>query len=279
MTIAVGASGGLEYYPCRYGRSRVLFRGPKRSLETPYIVFLGSTETYGKFIEAPFPALVEAQLSQSCVNLGVVNAGIDLYLHDPSILDTAERAEVCVIQLMGAQNMSNRYYSVHPRRNDRFLRASDRLQKLYPEVDFTEFHFNRHMLGRLRDLSAERFGEVTAELRLAWVARMKHLLTVLRGRAVLLWFADHEPTVHNNDALASDPLFIDRAMIEALRPRAAKLLEMPQSSEARQHDMTGMTYTDFDASAAGELMGTLAHQETADALVPILKDLLNSFSR
>ena len=70
---------------------------------------------------------------------------------------------------------------MHPRRNDRFLRASERLQSLYPEVDFTEFHFNRHLLGRLQELSEERFAEIAGELRQAWLARMKHLLTLLRG--------------------------------------------------------------------------------------------------
>ncbi len=55
-----------------------------------------------------------------------------------------------VIQVMGAHNMSNRFYAVHPRRNDRFLRASLGCCKtIYPEVDFTEFNFTRHMLTAL----------------------------------------------------------------------------------------------------------------------------------
>ena len=51
----------LDYMPCRYGASKLLFRGPRRVLEAPYVACLGGTETYGKFIEAPFPALIEAQ--------------------------------------------------------------------------------------------------------------------------------------------------------------------------------------------------------------------------
>ncbi|EPX82368.1 hypothetical protein Salmuc_04093 [Salipiger mucosus DSM 16094] len=164
----------------------MLFRGPRRSLDESYVAFLGGTETYGRFVAAPFPALAEQRLDRVCVNLGAVNAGPDLYLNDAGALDVAARAELCVVQMMSAQNMSNRFYGVHPRRNDRFLRASEGLQALYPEVDFTEFHFTRHMLGRLREVSAERFAQVTEELRQAWMARMTQLLTVLRGRALLL---------------------------------------------------------------------------------------------
>ncbi|WP_417719486.1 DUF6473 family protein [Salipiger sp.] len=279
MTYAVTAQGALEYYPCRYGRSRVLFRGPRRPLDDPYIAFLGGTETYGKFIEAPFPALVEKAVGRPCVNLGVVNAGLDLCLNDPSVLDTMGRAAYCVIQVMGAQNMSNRYYSVHPRRNDRFLRASERLQELFPEVDFTEFHFNRHMLGQLQSLCPDRFHKVTEELRLAWVARMKHLLTVLGGRAILLWFADHPPPSKPVDQLDGDPLFIDASMVEALRRRAIRVLEVPKSDTARARGTAGMHFSDFEANAAAELMGPLAHEEAAEALTEALTGLLERDAR
>lgn len=292
MSVAGSFQGALEYFPCRYGRSRLLFRGPKRALDAPYIAFLGGAETLGRFVTAPFPALVERALAKGakrtgsesgeaepsgtlpCVNLGVVNAGIDLYLGDPAVLNLAARAELCVIQVMGAQNMSNRFYGVHPRRNDRFLRASDRLQQLFPEVDFTEFHFTLHMLGRLREVSEKRFAEVTAELRLAWVARMKHLLTLLGGRAVLVWAAGHPPPDTHVNALAPAPLFIERGMLEALRPRAAALLDQPLSAAALTAGTEGMVFADFEAAAAAEALSPAGHAEIAEALSPTLARLL-----
>ena len=39
-------------------------------------------------------------------------------------------ARLTVLQVTGAQNMSNRFYSVHPRRNDRFLKASPLLRAM-----------------------------------------------------------------------------------------------------------------------------------------------------
>ena len=36
----------IEYQQCRYGYSKLLFRGPKRNLDVPFFAFVGGTETY-----------------------------------------------------------------------------------------------------------------------------------------------------------------------------------------------------------------------------------------
>ncbi|MFZ7091730.1 DUF6473 family protein [Primorskyibacter sp. 2E233] len=276
MTCHSGGPGALEYYPCRYGNSRVLFRGPQSHMDGDYIAFLGGIETYGRFIAKPFPNLVGQILSVECVNFGLVNAGVDLYLNDPAVLDLAGGAVAKVIQVMGAQNMSNRYYMVHPRRNDRFLRASEKLEKLFPEVDFTEFHFNRHMLARLSEISEDRAAIVIEELRTAWVARMKHILTIIRGKVVLLWFADHPVSEGGVSPNARDPLFVTRSMIETLRPRVASVVEVVQSEDAALQGTLGMTFNDFEACAATELMGPMAHAEAADSLVEVLGPIVGN---
>ena len=71
--------GGLDYRPCRYGTSKILFRGPKRSLDEPYVAFFGGTTTYGKFVQTPFASLVEQSLNFNCINFGSVNGGISGY--------------------------------------------------------------------------------------------------------------------------------------------------------------------------------------------------------
>ena len=68
----------LDYDPVRYGTSRISFRGPKKDLGGRYVAFLGGSETYGKFLQEPFPDLVEQALDLTCVNLGYMNAGIDV---------------------------------------------------------------------------------------------------------------------------------------------------------------------------------------------------------
>ncbi|MFX0543963.1 DUF6473 family protein [Roseovarius sp. S1116L3] len=262
----------LDYMPCRYGTSKLLFRGPKRDLTGRYVAFLGGTETYGKFVPRPYPALVEAKMGVPCVNFGWPNAGLDVLLHDGDVIGAASRAEVTVLQVLGAQNMSNRYYTVHPRRNDRFVQASPLLRAIFPEVDFTEFHFTRHMLGCLAHIAPERFAAVRRELQDAWVARMKLLLSRIDGPIILLWMSAHPPQARADDPdLADDPAFVTCAMLAAVQGPKVEMVEAPYSAVARAEGTRGMAFSQFEASAAAELPGPTAHRDVVGAILPALR--------
>ncbi len=273
MSYDAMGQGGLDYLPCRYGTSKVLFRGPRRSLDKPYIAFFGGTETYGKYIERPFPDLVEDQLGMACVNLGCTNAGIDVFANDPYLNDVAGAAQVTVLQVLSAQNMSNRFYSVHPRRNDRFIKPSTLLEAIFREVDFAEFNFNKHMLGRLHEISAERFAAVREELQQAWMARTRLMLRRIPGKTVLLWFGDHAPEEAPTD-LGSDPWFVGRDMIEALRSEVTEIVEVKASDAARAQGTQGMVFPELDRPSAVKMLGPMAHAEAAEALTRTLKTLI-----
>lgn len=103
------AESALDYRPCRYGSSRLLFRGPKKILKKPYIAFVGGSETYGKFVASPFPDLVGSETGVAQVNLGCHNAGLDAFLNDDTALSICKRAELTVLQVFGASDISNRY--------------------------------------------------------------------------------------------------------------------------------------------------------------------------
>jgi hypothetical protein len=276
MTYDVLGPSALDYLPCRYGTSKLLFRGPRRNLEAPYLAFLGSTETYGKFIEQPFPALVEQRTGRTCVNFGQVNAGVDAFANDSFLMGATARADVTVIQIVGAQNMTNRFYAVHPRRNDRFVSTSALLRTIYREVDFADFHYTRHMLQRLIEVSPERFLTVRAELQQAWLARMRMLLRQVRGKSLLLWFADQAPQPEGSTALAdlgADPLFVTREMMEEVSAWATGTVECVISPEARAEGTEGMCFGEMEAQAAAHMLGPKAHAEAAEALAAALAGL------
>ncbi|MEO0937926.1 MAG: DUF6473 family protein [Pseudomonadota bacterium] len=272
MTYDMGR-GGLDYLPCRYGASKILFRGPRKSLDVPYIAMLGGTETYGKYVEAPFADQIEAALRTPCVNLGCLNAGIDAFAQDASLMDIAAQAQVTVIQVMGAQNMSNRLYSVHPRRNDRFVKPSSVLQMIYREVDFTEFNFNRHMLMRLQAISAERFETVCEELRSAWVARMNLLLARIPGKTVLLWASERSP----DDAAKrfdSDPWLVGREELNEVSENVTEVVEVVFSKDAVAAGTQGMVFAEMERPAAESVMNAAAHAEVSAALKPVLSAMV-----
>jgi|SRR5690606_11036055 hypothetical protein len=276
MAYEYAGEAALDYFPCRYGQSKLLFRGPRRRLEGAYAAAIGGTETYGKFVPDPFPALVERALGLPVVNFGCMNAGADVFAAEPVVVDACRHARVTVIQLMGAQNLSNRFYAVHPRRNDRFLRASMLMKTVFREVDFTEFHFTRHMLSVLRERSAEKFALVEEELKAAWVARMRNLLQKIDGRTVLLWIAGVAGSDPRGpaDGLGHEPLFVDAGMVAAIRPLASDLVRITPSAQALAAGTDGMSFGPLDAPVAAAMPGPKVHEEIAAALVPAIRRLL-----
>ncbi|SLN50135.1 hypothetical protein PEL8287_02610 [Roseovarius litorisediminis] len=264
----------LDYLPCRYAGSGLLFRGPRRRLSGRYAVFLGSTETYGKFIWRPFPALIEKATGVTCVNLGFPNAGVDVFLNDPMVLGAARRAFVTVVQVPCAQNMTNRFYAVHPRRNDRFVEATGLLRSVFCDVDFTEFHFTRHMLGHLQRVSPGRFAMVREELQRVWVERMRLLLGRIDGPVMLLWFSNRRPGEDANGAdLAHEPAYVTRQMLNKLSEMVTQTVEVVASPEALAAGTAGMICSDIEAAAARDLPGPLVHADAAFLLSPLISGL------
>ena len=272
MTLETLGNGSLDYLPCRYGNSKLLFRGPRRDLNAPYIAFLGGTETYGKFIAEPFVDKLDRELNATCVNFGYLNAGVDVFLNDPFLPMAASKARITVLQVSGTQNMSNRLYSVHPRRNDRFVEPTRMMKSIYPDVDFAAFHFNKHMLGHLRALSPDRYRIVEDELREAWTARTNNLVKRISGKIVLLWLSMRSPD--DADNLDADPLHITRDMLNDVRPNVTELVEVIPSAAAIDAGQHGMIFSQMETPVAREMMGPVVHEEVADALQPVLQEML-----
>jgi len=112
--------------------------------------------------------------------------GADCRLNDPALIDSARSAHAFVMLLPPLGNLGNLFYSVHPRRNDRFLAARAPLKALFPEVDFTEFDFTGHMLGALAATCPERFAEMRRLLQRTWQERLAALLAQLPDNGVLV---------------------------------------------------------------------------------------------
>ncbi|MFP7674354.1 DUF6473 family protein [Marivita sp. S0852] len=271
MHISSIGDRSIDYAPCRYNGSRLWFRGPRKALRGPYVACLGGCEMYGRYVAEPLSDVLDARVGPSVVNLGVENAGVDAYLNDPGALCTAASAAITVLQLSGCHNTSNRYYSVHPRRNDRFLKASPDLTTLYPEMDFTEVHFTRHMLTRLQEICPARYDKIIAEARRAWHARIVSLIRQLNGKKILLWFAPQDLTDTIRSADHVDP-FLSRTLVHDLHTLADGLVEVVPERWALAE--TDGDICELEAARMERLPGPQAHQTAADALANRIKSLL-----
>lgn len=264
--ISAGAAA-LDYAPCHYGVSKLVFRGPRRNLSGRYLVVIGGTETFGKYVPLPFVDQLEQALAVPVVNLGIANAGPDVFLADDEIARIAQGAAAVVVQVMGAHSQTNPFYAVHPRRNDRVLSVSPRLRNLYREVDFAEYHFTRHLVQSLHAVSGTRFAVVVAALQTLWVERMTALLTRLGPNTVLMWTGPQPPkNVAKDEVGPRYPAFVDRGMMARVARHAALQIEICPPAER----VGGEDVMQAMAAEAG-LPGMRAHRRIADTLIPVLR--------
>lgn len=112
--------------------------------------------------------------------------GVDWHLADPHLAEAAQAASTYVLVLPPLGNLSNAFYTVHPRRNDRFVAARPVLKALYPDVDFAPFTFTGHALDTLAGVCPERFMLIRRALEQHWAGRMRHLLDRFPRRGVLI---------------------------------------------------------------------------------------------
>jgi len=275
MAYAFPSTGALDYATCSYGTSRLVFRGPKRDLGRAYIAVLGGSEVYGKYVRHPFPDMLEKEIGLPVANFGVPNAGPDVFLNDPAIMQNCAQASAVVLQVLGAQNISNRYYTVHPRRNDRFLAARAPLRALFPGFDFTEFHFTRHLLLALKQAAPQQFDTLVGALRADWTAHMKTLLGNLGRRVILLWLGDDLPPQDDQSTdLFACPALVTAQMIGQVLRSQDRLVCAVSSPEARAMGLEGMAFDPSELPIAASLPGPYVHREICTALTPHVEDFL-----
>ncbi len=255
--------GTPEISTCKYKGARLWVRGPRRSLDAPFVACLGGTETFGKYVQSPFADELETALGKTCVNFGSLNAGLDALVMDENLLALSSKADVVVLQLLGAQNLTNPFYRVHPRRNDRFLEATQLLRQTYPEVDFTEFSFNRHLLTKLNAVCPKRFNVIRKTLQDLWRARMRLLLAALDTDVVLLW-------LRYTDQRAPAPDLITQKVTSTLAGYVRAIVEVPIKTAGSARELSDMHFDPMSAGSASRLPGPSAHRRIATRLCEVL---------
>ncbi len=275
MTIHARVNAEVDYCCYRFGRSRQRFRGPKPDLSRPYISFIGGSETYGKFVEQPFPALVEEALDFTCANWGTPGAGPSFFLKDPAVLEACSNSKVCVVSVMGAVAMSNRLYSVFKRRNSRVRNTSAGLQAMFPDLKLEEFRFAHNMLRQMYRGNPANFKVVEIELKEAWVARMRELLDEIETCRVLFWISERTPdekwSTDQRGTFVTHPAFVDRDMLEAIAPMADLVVEYVPHYAADN----AVVEENVDHPAL-PVPSDLMHNQAAEILAGPLREILSA---
>lgn len=252
----------------QYDGSKLQWRGPRRDLDGAFVACIGGTDTFASHIEEPYPDLLEGTLGVTCVNFGLPNAGIDVFRGDAALIDCASRAAACVLQVPNAINMTNLYYRVHPRRNDRVLEATDAMRALFPGVDFARFSFTRHMLTVLRKHHPEPFVYLQRELASVWVKGMTDFLSRIDAPVVLLWLSSRSPDqLTDRPDLSADPALVSQAMLDAVCSHSKGMVKVlvPSPSDEGEDQVPAHAVT----------LTSEIHADTALNLSPVITRILD----
>lgn len=274
MTYNVLGPGALDYLPCSYGTSKLTFRGPQRDMLDPYVAFLGGTHTFGKFIRQPYPLRVEHLTGVTSVNFGQMNAGLDVFMGDPVVPTAARGARVVVLEVLGAGNLTNRLYRVHKRRNDRFLYAQADLKRLFPEVDFAQFNFTRHMLLELYQRDPQRFAVVRRGVQRVWMRRTRQLVGQLGDKVVLVRIRDDPLNQTWPVGKGFGPALVSDAMIEGLKDKVSAIVDVPATKPRLPEAGGTMVFNALEEAAAKTVAPPHMHEAVAQALLPVLDRLM-----
>ncbi|WP_254449273.1 DUF6473 family protein [Ruegeria sp. HKCCA5491] len=265
-------SGGPEDAVCQYDGSRLWFRGPQRSLDTHYMACVGGTETFGRFVERPFPSILEGKLDRRCLNLGSLFCGVDALLRDTGLRSLLSGAEMCVLQAPDILGQSNRFYKVHPRRNDRFLAPTDDLCSLYPEIDFTDVHFVYHLVSLLKGHQDARFEVVAEDLRKNWVGLLRELFNSLKAPVILLNLdvrRQSDECEFGTDAQVP----VSAEMLGAVRPYCLDVVDLFVNVSGQSEELENMLFGTLQQPMAEHMIGPAAHRKIAETLSRRIRDL------
>ncbi len=230
----------------------------------------GGEETFGRFVDRPYAAILEDRLDRRCLNLGSLFCGVDALCGDAGLFELLNRAELCVLQAPGLLSQSNRFYRVHPRRNDRVLAPSSELTHLYPEADFTDVHFVGHLMVYLQQFRDARVEIVLEELRRNWVKKISELLDRLEVPVVLLGLRVLQHTEDHRDPVSAE---VSPCMLNAVRPHCAGMVKIAVQVSGQSEELEDMLFGTLQQPMAEHMIGPAAHKTIADALIEPVQNL------
>jgi LPS sulfotransferase NodH len=158
------------------------FRGPPVNTSVPYLAFIGSAHTFGRFAPTPFPSLLGMRLGLPVLNLAVGGAGPRHYLTQ-EYLKLINGAEAVVIQIMSGRHASNSLFD-----NSEHGDIWGRIREDQSTARVDEF------FSRLAKSSSKmRFEEIVNETRNDYMSSFIELLSKIVAPKILFWFSKRTP--------------------------------------------------------------------------------------
>lgn len=204
--------GGLDYeiynLPAVGPRT---FRGPAIDTSAPYLAFVGSAHTFGRFVPAPFPHLLGTRLGIPVLNMAVGGAGPRHFLA-AEYVDLMNGAEAVVIQVLSGRSASNSQF-------DNF-HSGGMMGRIRGEQSPTRAE--DFFLRFAQSASPSRIEEIVHETRYDYMSSFVRLLRRIVVPKILFWFSTRVPRYEENysnipnGVLGAFPHLVNRQMVDRL---------------------------------------------------------------
>ncbi len=193
----------------------LLIRGPRplRIENAEYVVCIGAAQTFGRFCQRPFPAILQDRLSMPVLNISHGGAGPTFFGgNNERLLQYLNGARLVVIQVMSGRSNGNSLFEsagvgCYRRKSDGlFLSADQAFEELIQTAP-------REVLTR-----------IVEETRQGWCASYEELLSKIRVPKILFWFATRRPAYKQGwrsvkKLFGSFPQLVNEEMIGMIRQR------------------------------------------------------------
>jgi len=213
--------------------STIALRGPRAIFDNTldYWTFLGAAQTFGRFTDNPFPALVSTQFGKAHLNLGFGGAGPEYFLKHSHLLEKINKSSVCFLQMMSGRSTSTSLLKavghggmlkfIHGPLEDKRFIAAEAYQKLLS------------VYGR------EAAEQQIAEARESWVAGYTKLIKAITVPIVGVWmsYRGHSYTASFENAnvlLGEFPQLITQAELEAIESLGVEIGGRPFNGPKEQ---------------------------------------------
>ncbi len=155
------------------------FRGPALDLASSdgHITCLGAAQTFGVYVDNPFPQLLSQRFGLPVWNLGVGGADPGFFLEHPALFPLINRSSLVICQIMTARSSPN----------DRMSRS--RVAGMAGDTERGDHVVATDIWRRLLDDEPDRIEHSIAQSRQSWHRDVERLISMIEVPRLDFWFS------------------------------------------------------------------------------------------
>ncbi len=295
----------VDYRMAELAHAGLRFRGPLVGDGCDdYFACVGAAQTFGCFVERPYPTLLSDQLGLPVLNLGYGGAGPEFFADQTALHGCLNRSSLVVLQVMSGRSQSNSLYEcggleyVTRHSDGRHMGAQRAIaEAMLPGPPHLA---GKRIPSRLRRLLPDsevavrrRIEPLVNEIREAWVESHRRLLANLTVPVVLFWFSKRSTDYAQSysdvaGVFGQFPQMVNTAMIDAIRPLCHSYVECVSERGSPQPLRSRFTGEPVEVDPANDRadlgFGTWTHnryypspemhEDAAESLASTCSDLL-----